>query len=300
MNRLPALLVLLVLAMLATASAAGAAAVGKATGQSRAAIVHYWTDARMKNAIPAERAGKPQAGKPGGPKRVTYPYTALTPPTPYTSSPTNTNGKVYFTEGNTNYVCSGTALASANSSVVWTAGHCVNAGPGAFHTNWMFVPAYLNGTTPYGKFTATNLYSTPGWVGARDFRYDLGAAAVNTSTTSGLKLTTALSGGRQLRTGGPVLANYTLYGYPAASPFHGQTLRGCSSPFGLFDPYSAEPKPIGVGCDMTGGSSGGAWLNGAGEVVSVNSFGYSTYRNVMFGPQQGSAAADLYAAAQAP
>jgi hypothetical protein len=296
MNRLTALLVLVVLALLATASAAGAAAVGKATGQSRAAVVHYWTDARMNDAIPVERAGKPQAGKPGGPNATTYPYTALTQQTPYTSSPTNTNGKVYFTEGNANYVCSGTALVN---SVVWTAGHCVNAGPGAFHTNWMFVPAYLNGAAPYGKFTAKNLYSTPGWAGAGDFRYDLGAAAVNTSDTTRETLTKTLGGGRQLLTDGRPLANYTLYGYPAAKPFNGQTLRGCDSPFGLFDPYSAEPKPIGVGCNMTGGSSGGAWLNSSGEVVSVNSFGYSSYRNVMFGPQQGSAAADLYAAAQA-
>src|SRR4051794_14519561 len=226
MNRLAALLVLVVLAMLATAAAAGAAAVGKATGQSRAAVVQYWTDARMKDAIPVERAGKPQAGKPGGPKATTYPYTALTQPTPYTSSPTNTNGKVYFTEGNANYVCSGPALASPNSSVVWTAGHCVNAGPGAFHPNWMFVPAYLNGASPYGKFTAKNLYSTPGWAGAGDFRYDLGAAAVNTSDTSGLKLTAALGSGRQLRTGGPPFGGQKALGRSPGPPVHRHNARG--------------------------------------------------------------------------
>ncbi len=163
----------------------------------------------------------------------------------------------------------------------------------------MFVPAYLDGSAPYGRFTASKLFSTSGWVGAGDFRYDLGAAAVSTSDTSALDLTTAVGGGRTLRAGASVRASYTLYGYPQGSPFDGRTLRGCASPFGLFDPYSAEPKPIGVGCNMTGGSSGGAWLNDAGEVVSVNSFGYSSYPDVMFGPQQGSDAAGLFAAAQA-
>lgn len=299
LRRLHAVVLIAVFLVLALGSVAHAAAVGKATGQTRADVLHYWTDAKMKDAVPVERAAKPNAGKPG-PSAPTYPYTALTPGTPYTSFPTNTNGKVYFTEGRTNYVCSGTALASSNQSVVWTAGHCVNAGPGAFHTNWMFVPAYLNGAAPYGRFTASRLFSTPGWTGSGDFRYDLGAAAVGTSSTSGQKLTVALGGGRTLSTGASVLTSYTLYGYPQAKPFNGQTLRGCAAPFGLLDPYAtATPQPMGVGCNMTGGSSGGAWLNSSGQVVSVNSFGYTSYKNVMFGPQQGTEAADLLAAAQA-
>ena len=48
--------------------------------------------------------------------------------------------------GRLDYVCSGTALLSGNKSVVWTAGHCVNEGPGDFATNWEFVPAYKDGT----------------------------------------------------------------------------------------------------------------------------------------------------------
>jgi hypothetical protein len=40
------------------------------------------------------------------------------------------HGKVFFSDGAYNYVCSGTALTSGNESVVWTAGHCVNEGPG--------------------------------------------------------------------------------------------------------------------------------------------------------------------------
>jgi hypothetical protein len=50
---------------------------------------------------------------------------------------------------------------------------------------------------------------------------------------------------------------------------------------------------MGIDCDMTGGSSGGGWIAG-GSVVSVNSYGYTTLPNVMFGPYQGSVAQSLY------
>ena len=80
-----------------------------------------------------------------------------------------------------------TALLSGNKSVVWTAGHCVNDGAGTFHTNWAFVPAYADGSRPYGTWTARSLLTTAGWNGSGDFSYDNGAAIVN------------LNGGQALR-----------------------------------------------------------------------------------------------------
>src|SRR5205823_4621286 len=58
--------------------------------------------------------------------------------------PTSTFGKIFFTKGGQEYVCSGTVVAAANKSVVWTAGHCVEE-HGKVHTNWIFVPGYRNG-----------------------------------------------------------------------------------------------------------------------------------------------------------
>ena len=51
-----------------------------------------------------------------------------------------------------------------------------------------------------------------------------------------------------------------------------------------------------IRCDMTGGSSGGGWIVG-GNVYSVNSYGYLTQPNVMYGPYQGSVAQQLYTSA---
>ena len=61
---------------------------------------------------------------------------------------------------------------------------------------------------------------------------------------------------------------------------------------------SASPPTIAIGCDMTGGSSGGGWIvnmkDGLGTLVSVNSYGYFSQPDAMYGPYQGNAAERLY------
>ena len=69
-------------------------------------------------------------------------------------------------------MCSGTALLSGNKSVVWTAGHCVNEGPGDFATNWEFVPAYKDGSAPLGVYVAEDLITSSAWANQGDFSYD--------------------------------------------------------------------------------------------------------------------------------
>lgn len=63
---------------------------------------------------------------------------------------------------------------------------------------------------------------------------------------------------------------------------------------------NTDPQTMGIQCNMTGGSSGGGWVGPTdGLVYSVNSYGYNSLRNVMFGPYQGRVASDLFEAAQA-
>ncbi len=81
--------------------------------------------------------------------------------------------------GGANYVCSGNSVASDNKSTVSTAGHCLNEGPGAFATNFIFVPAYLNGAAPYGKWAAKGLYTPTQWSSAGNMQYDTGFAVMN-------------------------------------------------------------------------------------------------------------------------
>ena len=99
---------------------------------------------------------------------------------------------MFFTLGGLDYVCSGSATSSTNGDVVSTAGHCVNEGPGAWATNWAFVPAYNNGSAPYGTWTARNLVTTGQWANSGDINYDTGFAVMNTN--GGSHLTSVVGG----------------------------------------------------------------------------------------------------------
>ena len=145
--------------------ASHAAATTKAEQQR---IETYWTPSRMKNAIPVGAKVDSQAAK--------KPNAAASA---VQETPQPRFGKVFFTLGGSNYVCSGTATSSSNGDVVTTAGHCLNEGPGAFATNFAFVPAYDNGAAPYGTWTAQTLYTTSAWAGSGDFDYDVGFAVMN-------------------------------------------------------------------------------------------------------------------------
>ena len=240
----------------------------------------------MENARPADKVvganngRRPKAAFPFSSHEAAQPYPAM-------------QGKVFFTEAGVNYVCSGTALTSSNRSVVWTAGHCVNDGAGTFHTNWAFVPAYRNGSAPYGTWSARNLWTSSGWHGSGDFSYDVGAAAV---ATSGGQSLTDVVGGRGIAFNYSRNQSFVDYGYPAAPPFDGSKLWVCEAAHAT-DDTSASPATMGIGCDMTGGSSGGGWTVG-NNVYSVNSYGYSNQPNVMYGPYQGTVAQGVYNAAQ--
>jgi len=292
MRRLQVLLLAVFACALAIVPTAQAKTTAKAVTQAKAAVQRYWTPERMRNAIPAERT----LSGTFAPKAKKQPRAAkaVQVPPPYTSYPTRTNGKVFFTEGGLNYVCSGTALLSGNKSVVWTAGHCVNDGAGTFVTNWAFVPAYADGSRPYGTWTARRLLTTSGWSSSSDFSYDNGAAVVN---LNGGRALTDMVGGVGATFNYPRNQTYVSHGYPAAPPFNGARLWTCTSPL-RYNDTSANPATMGIDCDMTGGSSGGGWtVNGSLE--SVNSYGYSTLPNVMFGPYQGSVSQALYNQASA-
>jgi len=255
-------------------------------------VTAYWTDERMREAKPAKAPSTANASSTGIVKGspLIVPKAKPGGSTTYPANVVATTGKVFFTEGGSNWVCSGTATNSGNESVVTTAGHCVNEGPGAYVTNFAFVPAYNNNVRPYGTWTARTLVTTTQWAQQGDISYDAGFAVMNTAV-NGSTLQSTVGGqgiGFNLARG---LA-YNAYGYPAAGKFNGQTLKSCSG--------TAAPDPFGqtlsqgIPCDMTGGSSGGPWLINNNSVQnSLNSFGYQGVRNTMFGPYFG---ADIQAA----
>lgn len=251
----------------------------------------YWTSARMKGALPGERlvVGKKASGVARTSRTLAVPAitrvgTAATP-----ASPRPTIGKVFFTLGGANYVCSGNVVNAGNRSVVTTAGHCVNEGPGAFATNWVFVPAYNNGSAPYGRWAATRLFTSSQWASRGDMTYDVGFAVIGRNSAG--KAIADVVGATGIQFGAARGQYYRSYGYPAASPFNGQTLQSCQ---GYARDDSRQPGTTqGIPCDMTGGSSGGPWFLNNGSQNSVNSYGYDGIKT-MYGPYYGDVAMKVY------
>jgi hypothetical protein len=266
------------------------------TAAAQERVRSYWTPARMKAAKPADTG--PASASDAAPARgsaVKVADAAAKKPGPTqpaaSASVTSTTGKVFFSMGGGNYVCSGAATSSGNRSVVTTAGHCVKDGAGVWASNWAFVPAYNNGSRPYGTWTARNLVTTNAWATQTDINYDGGFAIMN--ALNGRYLTDVV-GGQGIMFNQPRGLYYNAYGYPAAAPFNGQTLQSCAG-YAQDDIYGGTQSQR-IPCNMTGGSSGGPWL-ASGYINSVNSFGYDGVRNQMFGPYFGSAIQSAYSTA---
>ena len=105
---------------------------------------------------------------------------------------------------------------AGSESLVQTAGHCLNEGPGEFATNVVFIPQYRDGAAPFGQFTATELFTTEQWRTAGDLDYDVGYAKVGTANGSTLADAVGAQGiGFNLERGEEMYA----FGYPAAAPY---------------------------------------------------------------------------------
>jgi V8-like Glu-specific endopeptidase len=208
-----------------------------------------------------------------------------------------TSGRVFFTFQGRTASCSGNAVTSQNASTVITAGHCVKY-QGSWHTNWVFVPAYDNGSAPYGQWTATKTLTTPQWEASEDINHDVGAAVV--APLNGRTLTSVV-GAQGIQFNGGYNKPMYAFGFPAASPYDGSKLIYCSGNSSKDFLFSQDHS---LACNMTGGSSGGPWFTGFNEAtgqgmqVSVNSFGYTFLPNRMFGPYFGNDAKALYDKAQ--
>jgi V8-like Glu-specific endopeptidase len=209
-----------------------------------------------------------------------------------------TTGKVFFSLGDDDYVCSGSAVSSPDRSTVLTAGHCVyDPESSTAATNWAFVPGYAKGKAPYGVFAARRLATTTGWRTRGDFDDDVAFADVG-ANAAGTLLTDAV-GGQPVTFGAPRGGLLHAFGYPAAAPWTGERLVHCAGPV-VQDTTPVPSQDQGMTCTMTPGSSGGPWLagfsarTGRGTLVSLTSFSYSDKPGVLWGPYLGATAKALY------
>ncbi|MFF9151687.1 trypsin-like serine peptidase [Streptomyces sp. NPDC014846] len=270
----------------------------------------FWTPERMRGATPLDllltrHAAKSLKAPRTGAGSTTVAPTAAPASFPQAGGPWTgggavvpTSGRVFFTFQGRTASCTGNAVTSQNAGTVITAGHCVKY-QGSWHTNWVFVPGYDNGNAPYGQWSAAKTLTTPQWEASEDINYDVGAAVV--TPLNGRNLTSVV-GAQGIQFNGGYNKQMYSFGFPAASPYDGTKLIYCSGNSSKDFLFSQDHS---LGCNMTGGSSGGPWFTGFSESagtglqVSVNSFGYVFLPNRMFGPYFGDVVKALYDKAQA-
>ncbi|BAJ31153.1 MULTISPECIES: trypsin-like peptidase domain-containing protein [Kitasatospora] len=198
-------------------------------------------------------------------------------------------GKIRFATSEGDAVCSGTVVSDPDhpgkSNLVWTAAHCVHDGKGGkYFTNFLFAPSYnrtgvsSNGNrsaswaeaAPLGQWLAIDMLVMPQWVkegtlhGTSANQFDFAVVRVTNIDGSKRSLEETVGGSVPVLFGAKStdLTAPKAYGYPAGKPFDGQELEHCDSnvkltPF-VFDP--SRPPMMMMGCNMTGGSSGGGWF----------------------------------------
>lgn len=218
-------------------------------------VLDYWTPARMRAARPLDLDPSGRLVRGDAPARTTS-ARALTSP--------STAGKLFFSTSAGDAVCSASTVNTARRDLIITAGHCVHSGPtggllplfGApeAYTNFLFVPRYTNGSAPHGRWVGLRSWTFPAWTERGNPTYDQGL--IRLAPRNGRRIVNVV-GGNGVAWGYPPREDgVRVWGWPAESPYDGETAHRCAGPTTSFQ-GSGDAK---ISCRMTGGSSGGPWF----------------------------------------
>lgn len=196
-------------------------------------------------------------------------------------------GRIFFRQQGVRYSCSGSSVVGGGRNVVFTAGHCLNDGEGHWSRDVVFVPARRAGTSknPYGRFAARELWVPSGWADNQWWAYDVGAFNVGRNDKG--KTLRKSVGALGFSFNESRVQHWDIFGYPAAAPWSGNRLITCASAYAVNDANGNGPDSSGVGCDLTGGSSGGPWIIGlrrSNLLNGVTSYGYGDMPGAVFSP----------------
>jgi hypothetical protein len=198
-------------------------------------------------------------------------------------------GKLFFKIGTSSYLCSASLI---KPGIVVTAAHCVaNYGQSQFYSGWTFVPAYNNGSAPYGTWTAASATVPTKYYNGSDNCAQYGVicpddVAVITLNPQSGRYAGSYTGwfgygwnGYGFNASSQALISQL--GYPVA--LDGGLLMGRNDSQG-FVSTSLSNNTI-IGSLMTGGSSGGPWLVNLGipPALSGISFGSEAGHNDIVG-----------------
>jgi hypothetical protein len=213
---------------------------------------------------------------------------------PWPGGPVRTVGKVVsFLPGGVDRVCSGALVDAPNGSVVATAAHCINSPEEPrIPQETYFLPGFDDGPRSRpairkAGWKVRRAWPAPGWDVDRPLQkilpHDWGFLVL--ARRDG-RTAQAAFGANRLRFGAAARARrpdrLLALGYPAASPFDGETLQYCAGGVTVADRPEANAGDFVLSpCGLSQGASGGPWLTGfdpddeTGTVVAVTTVGES-------------------------
>jgi hypothetical protein len=186
-------------------------------------------------------------------------------------------GRVFYTLNGSGYACSANVVSAGNRSTVATAAHCMTA-KGAFSTDSVFVPGYVNGEAPYGSWPVIGGSIAGGYTEDNDDQADDTGFLVVARDDDGRDITSVV-GASPVLFDQPLVKEGSVYGYPADKRFDGETLQRCR---GLFQEESDEQ--VKLPCDMNEGVSGGPIFAGAdanGAQYANDDARYADYSHII-------------------
>jgi V8-like Glu-specific endopeptidase len=247
----------------------------------------YWTPDRLAAAKPMERTRDGAVSQSFGTANLDFTRSRITPQTANKQPPYKGAGKLFFTEpGVGDFQCSASIIGNR---LIVTAGHCMY-GSGHYYEKWLFIPAYdgskatLSAQRPYGSWewaaalVPSNYQTTSGTV-VNDYDFGIIQLADQSSKTvfGKVKFKFETAVGHLFDTA------VSMLGYPC-------NLDSCNI---MQRVDSSDHRGSGVasgsngdtayeyGSDMTGGSSGGPWVENLGNPASAAPSGGFNVRNTV-------------------
>ena len=140
--------------------ASGGAATGSGSAENNG--TGFWTRERLLSARPLREWALPL--RPGA-----------TPSAHNRVLPAPRVGALFEHDASGNHFCTASVVASQGRDLLITAAHCIHGGKGGgYKSDIVFIPGYVDGSTPYGVWTPSKLLVDPRWAQSSDPDLDVG------------------------------------------------------------------------------------------------------------------------------
>lgn len=185
--------------------------------------------------------------------------------------PNSAIGKLFFTDPRTgeDFICSASVL---RPRLIVTAGHCVtqpskNATLRYFYTNFLFVPAYNNGAAPFSSWTSNLQFVANAWYTSNGSVPNAQDVAIIIAIDQSGQRVGDVTGYLGYLTAALKKNNVTMVGYPGNLDDGERMELNNAQTF-----KSGGSNTYIYGSAMSGGSSGGPWIQDYGVAPNSNPF----------------------------